>query len=415
MIGCLAAQGQAARSPFSAFGYGDYVGDALVNNQGMAGTGVSNPQFWFFNNLNPALAAYNRLAVFQAGIVGENKRIANTTTSGNSRNGNLNYLLLGFPAWRNKTTGIVNWGTGVGLMPYSSVNYNYQYSDSIGGIPVYYSDRATGGFNQFYWSNGFRIAKNLNVGIKTAMLFSSIISDYSNRIDDPNQTVYFIPNVHEIQKIRGARFTPGVSYRIDSIANKFSLNFGATWELKSKLNSQTDQILERKSSTGAILQSDSLPNIPGIVEFPDRITAGVSFGQLDKWMVAFDYSHISFGSSSVRQGLEMVSVQRGNKIAVGFELTPDARSLGSFLKRVTYRTGFSSEEGTYLVNGNSVKDFGINFGLSFPVNRISSLDIALRTGKRGDKVLNGIEENYLKIYFGVTFNDQQWFIKRKFD
>jgi hypothetical protein len=35
-------------------------------------------------------------------------------------------------------------------------------------------------------------------------------------------------------------------------------------------------------------------------------------------------------------------------------------------------------------------------------------------GRRGDLQLNKIEENYVKLYFGVTFNDQ-WFIKRRFD
>ena len=61
-----------------------------------------------------------------------------------------------------------------------------------------------------------------------------------------------------------------------------------------------------------------------------------------------------------------------------------------------------------------MRDFGINFGLSLPVSRISSLDLAVKVGKRGDLRTNTIEENYFKLYFGVTFNDQ-WFIKRRFD
>jgi hypothetical protein len=49
-----------------------------------------------------------------------------------------------------------------------------------------------------------------------------------------------------------------------------------------------------------------------------------------------------------------------------------------------------------------------------PVSRISSLDLAFKAGKRGDLNKNSIEENYFKVYFGVTFNDQ-WFIRRRFD
>jgi hypothetical protein len=414
-IGCYSSNGQAARSPFSAFGYGDYFGDALVNNQGMGGTGVGNPQIWFFNNQNPALAINNRFSVFQAGIIAESKRIYSDTIRGESRNGNLNYLLLGFPAWRNKIKGTVNWAMGIGLMPYSNVNYDYQYKDIVGGTEVIYYDRATGGFNQFYWSNGFRINNNLSVGLKTAVLFSSIISDYSNAINDPNQPVPFIPNIHELQRVNGFRYTPGVAYKIDSIRNKYTLNFGATWELKSRLTSETDQLLEKRDQAGNILFSDTLAfGEKGVAEFPDRISAGLSLGRIDKWMIAADFTYTSFGASTASLGSDRVPVKNGYRFAVGGELTPDIRSLGSYLKRITYRAGFSSENGSYLVNGNAVKDFGINFGFSFPVNRISSLDVAFRTGKRGSEKLNGIEENYFKIYFGVTFNDQ-WFIKRRFD
>jgi hypothetical protein len=81
---------------------------------------------------------------------------------------------------------------------------------------------------------------------------------------------------------------------------------------------------------------------------------------------------------------------------------------------MTYRTGVSYDKYPYLINGSMVKDFGINFGFSMPVARYSSLDFAFKVGKRGNLQDNTIEENYFKIYFGMTFNDQ-WFIKRRFD
>jgi hypothetical protein len=71
------------------------------------------------------------------------------------------------------------------------------------------------------------------------------------------------------------------------------------------------------------------------------------------------------------------------------------------------------DKNPFLVNGFPVKDLGINFGFSLPAGR-SSLDLAFKYGKRGNKSENILEETYFKIYFGITFNDQ-WFIKRKFD
>ena len=91
----------------------------------------------------------------------------------------------------------------------------------------------------------------------------------------------------------------------------------------------------------------------------------------------------------------------------------EREALENYLKRITFRTGVSYEQYPFLANGNQVKDFGINFGFSLPAGR-SSMDLALKVGKRGNKAENILEESYFKLYFGITFNDQ-WFIKRKFD
>src|SRR5690606_9238565 len=98
--------------------------------------------------------------------------------------------------------------------------------------------------------------------------------------------------------------------------------------------------------------------------------------------------------------------------AIGGEFTPDPFD-DNILERITYRLGVNYERYPFIVNGNQVNDFGINFGFSVPANR-SSLDLAFKVGKRGDRTENIIEETYFKVYFGRTCNDR-WFIKRKFD
>ena len=45
-----AALGQAASTPFSAFGMGVPYGNALIQNQGMGGIGVAQPQYWSINH-----------------------------------------------------------------------------------------------------------------------------------------------------------------------------------------------------------------------------------------------------------------------------------------------------------------------------------------------------------------------------
>ena len=385
----------------------------------MGGVGVSNPQYWYLNNMNPAMLTYNRFTVFQTGILIEKNRIYSDTIRESGTGGNLNYLTLGFPVLRNKRTGETRWGTSIGLLPFSHVDYAYAYTDEIIGasneaIPVKYFEQAKGGINEVFWSNGVRLNKYINVGLKTSFLFSSITTDFTNYLDHPDQIVKYSINVHELQSIKGVRFIPGLHIHKDSINRKYTLNIGATAELSNQIKTNFEQVLERQDAAGNILQSDTLNITVGNSNLPNKFTVGASFGRLDKWMVATDFSLLKPNGDKFTLGLDETDVADGWRYAAGVELTPDSRSLGSYLKRITYRTGISAESGTFLVSGNPVKDFGINFGFSFPVNRISSLDLAFRSGRRGTKDLNGIEENYFKIYFGVTFNDQ-WFIKRRFD
>lgn len=435
MVVCVCyvkVSGQATRTPISAYGFGDTFNDALIHNQGMGGVGVSNPQYWYLNNMNPALLTFNRITVFQAGLQLENKRIYSDTLKEKNRGGNLNYLALGFPLSRDKITGETIWGTSIGLMPYSNVDYSYRNSSIVpnsGGTEVEYFEKSKGGIDQVYWSHGLKVNRYLSMGLKTSFLFGSIATNFSNILDNPNQSYKYVINVYELLSVRGVRFTPGIHLRIDSLGKnfrrdhrngKYTLNFGATADFKSKLSTNLEQVLERKDASGNILQSDTT-NVNSIKTYlPGNFTVGISFGRADRWILGTDFSMMNpkvgfLGDvNTIISGLDKTRVTKGWRLAIGAEVTPDIRSLGSYLKRVTYRTGISSESGTYLVNGNPVKDFGINFGFSLPVNRISSLDLAFRTGKRGDQKLNGIEENYFKIYFGVTFNDQ-WFIKRRFD
>jgi hypothetical protein len=132
-----------------------------------------------------------------------------------------------------------------------------------------------------------------------------------------------------------------------------------------------------------------------------------------KWSVATELSYQNWSNFNSVNADDNTGLQESWRATLGGEITPDPLALGSYLKRLTYRLGVTMEQYPFLANGNSVKDYGINFGLSLPAGR-SNLNLAAKVGKRGNRNDNILEENYFKIYFGITFNDQ-WFIKRKFD
>jgi hypothetical protein len=416
LIASAKVWGQAARSPFTTYGIGEPYGNALVHQQGMGGLGVSQPQFWFLNNQNPALLVYNSLTVFQAGILGESRTIKSDATSEKSKSGNMNYLATAFPVKPGK------WSTSIGLMPYTTVNYEVQYQKQVmevgsGAVvdTVLVSETGSGGLTQLYWSNGVRINREISVGLKASYLFGPIDNVYSNQTTIPNQIVPYVVHVEEKTTVNDFLFGLGFSFSRDSLGAKKNHRFsvGAVYNFSTNLKAKkTDKIFRTNVSSNDTIESFTLEKQHGQIEIPSSFTVGASYGRDLKWAVATEFSFQNWSSfKSINKDDEGLS--KSWKASLGGEFTPDPFAYENFFKRITYRAGVSYEQYPFLANGNEVKDLGASFGLSLPAGR-SSLDLAFKFGKRGDRAENILEESYFKIYFGITFNDQ-WFIKRKFD
>ena len=420
----IIVEGQAVRSPFTTFGIGEPYGNSLIQNQGMGGIGVSNPQYLFMNNQNPALLVFNTITVFQAGAVGERRTIKADTLSETNVGGNLSYLVTAFPVIpdRRVRTGGANtmWSTGLGLMPYSSVNFNMNYTDysfdSEGEVidTIQVKESGSGGLTQFYWSNGIKLYRDLALGVKIAYIFGPIQNDYSNYSIDNGQISQYTVQIKEKTTIKDFNFTIGAAYS-DTVGTRkrYGYNLGVTYALPSKLNaSRRAEILRFFTGQTQPIETDTIFTKGGFLKMPASITAGASIFRTNKWTIGTEFNYQDWSAfESINNDDE--GLGKSWRVALGGEITPDVFAVENYLKRMTYRAGLSYERYPFIVNGNQVNDFGINFGFSMPAGR-SSLDLAFKVGKRGDQAQNILAENYFKVYFGITFNDQ-WFIKRKFD
>lgn len=407
--------GQTARSPFTTFGIGDNYSSSLATNQGMGGTGVAQPQYWYLNNQNPALLVFNNLTVFQAGIQVENRTLRGDTASERSRGGNMNYLATAFPIKPGK------WYTSIGLMPLTSVNFEFLNEDfvtnSAGAVVDTLTTRESGagGLANVYWSNGIRLSPDFSIGLKAAYVFGSMANTYSNQLFVPGQLYNTTINIEEKTIVRDFQFTGGFSFSKDSLGRKQDkrLSVGLTYTFNTELSARKNDFIYRTNTTGTdTIESYTIANQPGTITLPESFTIGIAYARGLRWSVSAEYSARNYSKfRSINSDDEGLGVSW--RAATGFEITPDPAATEKLLKKTTYRTGLSYEKLPFFANGNEVKDFGINFGFSFPAGR-SSLDLAFKVGKRGDRKVNLLEENYFKVYFGITFNDQ-WFVKRKFD
>lgn len=412
----FAAFGQATRSPFTSQGLGDLADLSLAHNQGSAGLGISNGNYLNLNNLNPALLAYNSLTVFSAGFIGTKRSVTNGSLTEDYTGGNLNYLVTAFPAVAGR------WTTSIGLMPYSSVNYDFSYLGEVTGSGdlVEIREQGSGGINQISWSNGVAINKNIFVGLKASYLFSGFEKEFSNYILDVGPVD--IPIVKDRITVSDFILSSGLAFNLDSIFNSpVKFKFGLTYDLATDIDSKRFQSFERfdvnRGFDSSIAIDTLIDNQTGSIGIPEAVGVGVSFNKDFNWTVGMDIKYQKWSNYTDFNGTNDV-YDDSFKATLGGEFTIDPSSVTSYFKRITFRLGTSYEETPHVINNfgemSQVKDFGINFGWSLPVSKLSSFDMAFRYGKRGNVEETILEENYYKIYLGITFNDR-WFIKRKYD
>jgi hypothetical protein len=304
-------------------------------------------------------------------------------------------------------------------MPYTNVGYKVIYDEPIVNTSnelASVSQEGSGGLTQFYWSNGYRIKKGFSLGLKASYIFGSITNEYSNTLKDTQQPIPYIISVSEKNTVKDFSFEAGIAYIKDSIfGGRHRFSAGGTYGFAADLNSRRQVVFSRLdfNNPDQTLDSLTLTKNDGQISIPADIGVGFGLAKGQNWMIGLDFKYQDWGKFRSVDSEDSEGLTESWKVAIGGELTPDPFSVDNFFQRITYRAGTSIEKSPFLVNNKQVNDFGINFGLSVPAGR-STLDLAFRMGKRGNKTENILEENYFKVYFGLTLNDQ-WFVKRKFD
>lgn len=415
-----------APTPFSTFGIGEPYATGSINTQGMGGVGVSQPQFYFINNQNPALLVYNGFTSFQAGLVAEQRTITSPTQSEKFSGGNMNYLIAAFPILPGRNVGqTMRWTTSVGLMPLTSVNYKLAYQAPIENSTELANviEEGSGGLTTLFWSNGVRISNDLSIGARINYIFSSVVTEYKNQLPVTASPIAYFATVEEQTYVRDWGFTLAGAFSKDSLGSKrnYRVSIGATGTLGTDLSARRTIQFYRANSVDVPLESDTLAEIRGTLHLPATLTFGASLARGLRWSVGAEFTYSDW-TSFKSFNAEDEGLDQSWRFALGGEWTPDPVAAENFLKRITYRLGVNYEKTPYLapfgnaennVTSHPVYDYGATFGLSVPTGR-SNLDIAVKYGKRGDKDKNLLEESYLRVSFGITFNDI-WFIKPKSD
>lgn len=397
-------------TPYSMYGYGILSDNATSMQRQMGGVGVAMNSGRQINVMNPATyAAVDSLTfLFDLGADLSFMWSKEGSAKEKATGGGLDYLTMQFPLSK-------HFGGSVGLLPYSSVGYEFGNDIKHGAM----SNQGSGGINRLYLGFAGEI-KGFSLGVNVSYDFGNIVNDVFATPSTGSTKFEHVMKVRDWGIVIGAQYTARLS-RTDRMV------LGLTYSPKKTM----------LGSTWATIQEMTLESEPTEVArgklknnyyTPNAIGAGVSYShqRTSRFNVEFDfiwqqwskakYSPLySFGNPDLNSKpvivFEGMDFKDRTRYALGAEYVPKLR--GSYLQRVAYRLGAYYTNDYLNIKGNQVREFGVSAGFGFPTiegKTVINLGLEWKMREAHPKTL--IKENYLNITLGVNFNEV-WFFKRK--
>ena len=455
-------------SPYSRYGFGELNSQTFASQAAMGNSFIAYQQDsiapFFINVANPAGLSGIKLTVLELGGQVQFTKISSSTSAIKKTNSNFSYGSIGFPI---KKIG----GAAFGIMPFSTVGYkitSIQDEPLVGGNMKYIYN-GDGGLNKAFIGFGckpFRrqeykfqrsdfadslvkynktskykkikfvkqLLSNFSIGATANYVFGTI--NQTTNIVYPSQILYFNSKRQRSTQVNDFTFNGGIqtSFTIDSLKKKGKktilkekITFGTGFFINTptSLNAKQNRIIYNYSLDGfgierpkdTILNSQ---NISGAIKLPLEMGVGLSFKKGEKITVLVDGAITNW---SGYKNFDDPNTEFNNsfRVSVGLNYVPNKLAFGSsnYVKRIHYRIGASYTDGYLDLKNTKIRNYSISAGLGLPVgigrfDEIGVVNISAQYGKLGTTTNNLLQEEYVRLTLGFTFN-KRWFIKYKYD
>ena len=411
-LAVTSAFGQAdVESPYSLFGVGQLMGSPMnVRLKGMGKVGNAVNGGGLINISNPAtLAKMDSLAfLFDAGVYFKTSTFSTSNKSEQGANASFDYVAMAF--------GITDWWkTALGVQPYSTSGYKMVVGGSSDGMGTYNTVfRGSGGLNQAFWSNAFRIGKHFSIGANAYYVFGD--TQYVTTIY-PDST-YILGSRRSVDmQVSSFMFDYGLMFDA-KLGSDMHLSLGLTYDQSVRLRGKQTlfirSIMETMDTDVEYLIDTVKYEVDGNAKLtmPQGIGFGFALQKDNRWTFAADFNWTQWSRFS-REGVTE-TLNDSWRVAAGFEFMPTYSSVSNYFRRAHYRVGANFERGFLCLNDHYINKVGITAGVSLPLPRsLSKVNLAMEVGQYGTKQDGLIQERYFKFDVGVSVFER-WFIKRKY-
>jgi len=400
-------------SPYSYIGFGEMLSTTTVENQAMGKLSMYTDSI-HLNLNNPAYlgklsSGRIRVTNYAIGLSSSYSLLASESQSSDNLASRLEYVVVSFPLAKKL-------GFNFGIMPYTAMDYRLYATSSDGdGTALDNVFTGSGNLNKLFFSLGTRLFSFLDVGG----------SLYSNFGTISKQRVQSIPSVLNGTIDRRTSRLKGVNYNFSAhlqlpLTKKVDVYSSLIYTSVNDLSSTNlKEIGTVKMESGADIEVNpvdlSLINLNATtLSLPSKTSFGIGIGSDSSWFLGAQYATTDLSLLKNEFLIQSnVNYQKQSLLSIGGFYIPNSNNFASYFQRSVYRAGVHMENTGYVINGQEIKDFGLNFGIGVPVGGLlSNLNASLSLGVKGTKDAGLIKENYIKLKLSLSLNDL-WFAKRQ--
>jgi hypothetical protein len=410
-------------SPLSRIGFGEPQDIYFVSSSSQGGLGAAMKHLHQANIKNPASLGYLEATAFEVGFFAKRSALKRDPFESTVWSGNLDYLSLSFPVLNpinellERRERDFGWGLNVSLTPFSRVGYavsSEDVFDSIGVVNRYF--QGSGGLYRFNVGNGWRY-KDISVGLNVGYVFGNTTYSAETIFDDITGDYAHI--ARSSISYRSFVWSTGVQYDIrlkpSADNNKRFITLGAYFNDGSSFDTERDDIsyvrnLAFNDADTAVYEIEQ----PGEGEFASEFGIGAVIQESNNWSAGIDYSQQ--GWNNYYNEARPEQLRDTWRLAGGVSYTPNFSSISSYFSRVEYRAGGFYQTDPRVLEGQQAYRYGFTVGAGLPfvfLRSFSYLNIGLEIGRAGTE--SALKENYLRGKIGLVLNDNQWFLKRRYN
>lgn len=380
-------------SIYTRFGVGEINTLSGGRSSGMGHVGVAVLGGGTVNFMNPASIGTIKRTLFSAGYQHRTYSSEDATGTSSIATGTFTEFGVAFPI--SSDDNIV---LALGALPFSTVGYEQQITQTVAGIQTVQLFEGRGGLTSGQLSISYSPAKDLYLGLTAHYLFGSIYKDQTVNF---NTTGYYNGSYNQTMSMSGVGFTLGTIYtgidRLFGFSDTKRTDLGVTIFSGSSLSRDDETLKNYTSNQDTALTKDNT------VDIPFGFSLGLAHTR-NSILYSADMNFQNWSSFAVN-GRTPNELQNSLRIGAGMEFLPSDNFTDSFWEKASYRFGGFFRMTNLSVNGQSINEMFGTAGIGLPLSFESRINIALEAGIRGTTSSNLIKDTIIRFTVSVTASE----------